>query len=60
MKFDFRSENFKRKFSSIIFACSLIIGCSKKNSENFPKRLLNKEIEKAGLKFNPGLGPIGL
>ena len=26
----------------------------------FPKRLLNKEIEKAGLKFNPGLGLIGL
>ena len=32
MKFDFRSENLKRKFSSIIFACSLIVGCSKKNS----------------------------
>ena len=26
----------------------------------FPKRLLNKEIKKAGLKFNPGLGLIGL
>ena len=36
MKFDFRSENFKRKFSSNLFACSLIIGCSKNISENFP------------------------
>ena len=26
----------------------------------FPKRLLNKEIKKPGLKFNPGLGLIGL
>ena len=26
----------------------------------FPKRLLNKEIKKAGLKFNPGLELVGL
>ena len=56
MKFDFRSENFERKFSSNIFACNLIIGCSKKNSENFPKKTFEKEIKKPGLKFNPGLG----
>ena len=60
MKFDFRSESFKRKFSSNLFACNLIIGCSKKNSQNFPKRLLDKKIKKAELKFNPGLGLIGL
>ena len=54
MKFDFRSENFKRKFSSNLFACNLIIGCSKKNSEKFSQKPLNKEIKKAGLKFNPG------
>ena len=58
MKFDFRSENFKRKFSSNLFACNLIIGCSKKNSEK--QKDLNKEIKKAGFKFNPGLELIGL
>ena len=60
MKFDFRSENFKRKFSSNLFACNLIIGCSKRIVKIFSKRLSNKEIKKAGLKFNPGLELIGL
>ena len=31
----------------------MIIGCSKKNLENYPKRLLNREIKKPGLKFHP-------
>ena len=35
MEFDFRSESFKRKFGLNLFACDLIIECSKKNRENF-------------------------
>ena len=45
MKSDFRSENFKRKFSRILF-----------NRE----RPLNKGIKKPELKVYPGLGLIGL
>ena len=46
MRFDFRYESFKRKFSSNLFASNLIIGCSKKNGENFTLKTLgqrNKE-----------------
>ena len=61
MKFDFRSESFKRKFSSNIFACNFIIGFPKSNREDFSlKGFLNKEIKKAGLIFNPRLVLIGL
>ena len=42
MEFDFRSESFKRKFSSNFFDCNLIIGCSKKNRE---KALEKRNIE---------------
>ena len=37
MKFDFKSESLKRKFGLNLFSNNLIIGCSKKNRENFPK-----------------------
>ena len=60
MKFDFRSESFERKSTSIIFVNKLIIGCSKKKEEIVLKRLLNRERKKPGLKFNPGLALIGL
>ena len=45
VKLDFRSESFKRKFSTIFFG---------------HKRLLNEGIKKTGLKFNLGLPLIGL
>ena len=55
MKFDFRSESFKRKFGSNLLACNLIIGCSVKNRKNFPEKAFeqrNKEtlaFEQLGL-----------
>ena len=36
VKFEFRYESLKSKFNFIIFAYNLIIGCSKKNRENYP------------------------
>ena len=51
MKFDFRSENFKGKFSSNLFACNLIIGCSKKNSENFPKKTFEQRNKESWIKI---------
>ena len=45
MKFDYRSESFKRKFSKIIFFYKMMIGCSEKK-KNYPKKafeLRNKE-----------------
>ena len=45
MKFDFRSESFKRKFSKIIFFYKMMIGCFEKK-KNYPKKtfeLRNKE-----------------
>ena len=56
MKFDFRSESFKRKFRSNLFACNLILDVQKRIVKIFPKRLLSKEIKKPELKFNPELG----
>ena len=40
MKFDFRSESFKRKFSKIIFFYKMMIGCFEKK-KIIRKRLLN-------------------
>ena len=54
MKFYFRSESFKRKFSLILFVDNLIIGCSEKNVKNYLKRLLNREIKKIGFKLALG------
>ena len=48
MEFDFRFENFKRKFSSNLFACNLIIEYSKKNREIF----LYKALEKRNIETN--------
>ena len=38
MKFDFTSESYERKFSSNLFVCNLIIGCSEKEYGNFVPR----------------------
>ena len=61
MEFDARSVSFKRRFISNLFACNLIIGCSKKRlGKFFPKRIWKKEVKKPGLKSNPGLALVGL
>ena len=45
-KFKFRYESLKSKFSFILFAYNLMIGCSKKNRENYPgKCFWTKEKE---------------
>ena len=45
MKFDFRPESFKRNFSSYLFGYNLVIGCSKKNRENFPLKAFDQRNE---------------
>ena len=60
MKFDCSSEGFKRKLSSNIFACNLIIEWPRKEWGNFNLKDLNKEMRRPGLKFNTGLALIGL
>ena len=49
MKSGLRSESYKRKFGLIIFVQNLIIGCSKKKRELFPKKTYEKEIQKPDL-----------
>ena len=45
-KFEFRYESLKSKFSFILFTYNLMIGCSKKNRENYPgKCFWTKEKE---------------
>ena len=60
MKSDFRFGSFKRKFNTIPFGHSLMIGCPKRNRRNYLKRLSNKGIKKSRLKFNTKLALIGL
>ena len=60
MKLDFSSESFKRKFIASFFRYKLMNGCSKKNREHYPKKALNKGMNKPGLKFNLGLVLIDL
>ena len=60
MKFDFRYESLRSKFSFILSANNLMIGCSKKRG-NYPgKNTFEQKKKKLGLKFNPGLALIGL
>ena len=37
-----------------------MIGCSKKNRENYPGKCFGTKEEETGLRFNPGLALIGL
>ena len=37
-KFEFRYNSIKSKFSLILLVCNLVIGCSKKNMENYPRK----------------------
>ena len=37
-KFEFRYESLKHKFSFILFVYNLMIGCSKKNWDNYPRK----------------------
>ena len=37
-KFELRYESLKSKFSLILFAYNLMIGYSKKNRENYPRK----------------------
>ena len=64
MKFEFRYESLRRKFSfKILLVYNLMIGRSKKNNQEkivqenaFDEK---KKKEGPGLKFNPGLALIG-
>ena len=37
-----------------------MIGYSKKNRENYPRKYFRKKVKKPGLKFNPGLALTGV
>ena len=50
MKFDFRSESFERKSTSIIFVNKLIIGCSKKKEENCPRKAFEQRKKETWIK----------
>ena len=39
----FRSESFKRKFILVIFVYNLMIRCSEKNKENYPKKAFKQK-----------------
>ena len=54
------SQGWWKNLISGLKACNLIARCSRKNWENFLKRLFYKEIKKPGLKLEPGLALIGL
>ena len=53
MKSVFRSGNFKRRFTLIIFVYNLMMGCTKSIEKIVLKRHLSEEIKKPGFKFNP-------
>ena len=57
MKFEFRYKSSKSKFSLIPLVCNLVIGCSKKNRENYA---FKQKKKKPGLNFNPRLKLIRL
>jgi len=46
-KFEFRYESLKSKFSFILFAHKLMIGCSKKNGENYPGKCFQTNEKEA-------------
>ena len=50
MKFDFRSESFERKSSSVIFVYKLIIGCSKKKKDNCSKKAFEQRKKETWIK----------
>ena len=58
-KFEFRYESLKSKFSFILFAYYSMIGCSKKNRENYRENAFEKKKKKLRLKFNRGLALLG-
>ena len=58
LKFEFRYDSLKSKFSWILFVYNLVTGYSKKNGENYPLKYFWKK--KPGLKSNHGLVLISL
>ena len=60
MKFELRYESLKSKFSLIHFAYNLMTGYSKKNRKIIRESAFDKKEKKPGLKFDPGLGLIGI
>ena len=56
MKSDFRSESFKRKFSTIFFVYNLIIGCSIRNRKNCPIKAFEQRNKGFQNKIQPWVG----
>ena len=51
MKSNLRSESFKRNFSIIVFVYKLMIGCSKKNRENYLKKNFERRNKESEIKI---------
>ena len=60
MKFELRYESLKSKFSLIHFAYNLMTGHFKKNRKIIRESVFDKKEKKPRLKFDPGLGLIGI
>ena len=52
-KFEFRFESFKSKFTLILSVSKLMIGCSKNNRENYPRKCFWTKEKETRVKFNP-------
>ena len=58
-KLEFRYESLKSRFSFILFAYNLMIGCSKRIEQIIWENAFEQKKKKPRYKFNPGLALIG-
>ena len=54
-RFEFRFESFKSISVLILFVYKLMIGSSKNNRENYPRKCFRAPEKETWVKFNPGL-----
>ena len=55
MRFEFRFESLKSISVLILFVYKLMIGSSKNNRENYPRKYFRTQEQETWVKFNPGL-----
>ena len=54
-RFEFRFESLKSISVLVLFVYKLMIGSSKNNRENFPRKCFRTQEQETRVKFNPGL-----
>ena len=57
-RFEFRFESLKSILVLIVFVCKLMIGSSKNNRENYPRKCFWTQEKETRVKFKPGLRAI--